>query len=234
MTSTFICHAQRDSSPACPQAPSQSKRLAQAHARQPSGRRCWRILCPAHALMIREKRCRSAVCRKRQPAHRPYYFAPVGQDCGIVRHSLPKPQTCYPTSAHPRRLRRLRYPPARRWHLREAAPRSDCPHPQRADQRLPPLIVLRISVLRIVLVVIVRAKASASHSASAWIYSLLEVLLLLELLRPSEHSTYLLVFLLLGILIPLMIPAFGENFGPTSAKGSARPSLSSTHYGRER
>ena len=40
--------------------------------------------------------------------------------------------------------------------------------------------------------------------------------------------------LLLGILRLLFIPAFGEILRPTSAEVSARPPLSSTHYGLQR
>ena len=73
-----------------------------------------------------------------------------------------------------------------------------------------------IIYINIVLVLLGRLRHSANGSV---LYYYAKVLPLIYLLRISRLFFF---------------SAFGENFGPTGASGSARPPLSSTHYGRER
>ena len=73
-----------------------------------------------------------------------------------------------------------------------------------------------VLIVYMVFVLLVRLR----HSASAYVLSL--------------YMRVLPLIYLLGISRLFFFSAFGENFGPTGASGSARPPLSSTHYGRER
>jgi len=116
------------------------------------------------------------------------------------------------------RLRLSSYPPAQRWHLREAAPPSDSPLPLGADKRLPPLIVPVISVL-IVLVV-----WAGNHNYKR--QSVLPVLLYQQ--RVSTHThvvVYMVVLLLLGILILIDISACRRNSASVVCEGQCMPSV---------
>ena len=62
----------------------------------------------------RENRCRSKVRHKCRPYHRPFSFAPGGQDSVRPPLRCSRPLTCFPPSALPRPLRGLRlFPPTR-------------------------------------------------------------------------------------------------------------------------
>ena len=108
-------------------------------------------------------------------------------------------------------------------------------HPD-ADYRLPPVIVLfwRLVVMFVDMI-------NGGNAGAGVVFFVYMVLVLLGSLRHSASAYVLSLYMaivhciyLLGISRLLFFSAFGENFGPTGASGSARPPLSSTHYGRER
>ena len=108
-------------------------------------------------------------------------------------------------------------------------------HPD-ADYRLPPVIVLFGRL------VVVYVDVSSSGNAGAGVMLFVYMVLLLYEKWSNSASAGVLYYYaealpliyLLVISRLLFFSAFGENFGPTGASGSARPPLSSTHYGRER
>ena len=78
---------------------------------------------------------------------------------------------------------------------------------------------------------VVETKRSISASV---VILLLVLFLYIEIRYKSAFSLYMIVILLLGVLRLLIIPAFGEILHQWYAEVSARPPLSSTHYGPQR